>query len=302
MIKFIRRILNIIKEGFKGIWTHRSMGLASIIATFATLLVVGTIIIISVTINNLAKEIEGQVDEVEVFIKVDSDKIDVFDLETKIENFDSPLTYFYRSSKEALEIMKETWGDDAQLLEGIASDGLLPASFVVKLEDISQADRFVDYIENHEVVDDVSYYQDLVQQAYKISRYVQIFGFALIAILMVVSLFIISNTIKLTVFSRREEIFVMRYVGATNNYVSVPFMIEGLFFGLIGSGLAFLAIYFGYKYAYSYLTLYFLDGLSMMTLLRPIVYRDSLLQIFLALGTGIGVIGSIFSTRKYLRV
>lgn len=302
MAKFIRKIKNISKEGFKGIWVHRSMGLASVVSTFATLFVIGLVIIISVTVNNVAKDIEGKVDEVEVFIKVGTDQISIFNLGNKIDDFEGELTYTYRSSEEALNIMKSSWGDDSTLLEGIASEKILPSSYVVKLKDISQADDFVDYIKNEEIVDDVNYYQDIVNQAYKISKYVQIFGAILIVILMVVSLFIISNTIKLTVYSRKQEISVMRYVGANNNYIRIPFMIEGLFFGLLGSLLAFFAVYYAYGYVYQYLSENLLSNISIISLIEPIYYKRSLLEIFLALGAGIGVIGGVFSIRKYLRV
>lgn len=301
MARFFRRVKNILKEGLKGIWVHRTMGLASVISTFATLFVIGLVIIISVTVNNIAKDIEGKVDEVEVFIKVGTDKLKTVELENKINDFKGELDYVYRSSDEALEIMKSSWGDDSKLLEGIVSDKILPSSFVVSLKDISQADDFVKYIEKESVVDDVSYYQDIVNKAYNISKYVQIFGALLITILMVVSLFIISNTIKLTVYSRQQEISVMRYVGANNNYIRIPFLIEGLFFGVLGSLLAFLAVYFAYKAGYNYLNKNLLMNISIVNLIRPELYKRSLLEIFLALGAGIGVIGGIFSIRKYLK-
>lgn len=300
--RFFKRIINIIKEGLKGIWVHRSMGLASIISTFATLFVIGIIIIISVTVNNIAKEIEGKVDEVEIFIENGTTNVDKLAIETKINEFNGELTYKYRSSEEALNMMKETWGEDAALLDGITSDGLLPASFVISLKDINQADDFVSYIKEQKGVDDVKYYKDLIDQANKISYYVQIIGAIIVLVLMVVSLFIISNTIKLTVFSRREEIFVMRYVGANNNYIRIPFMIEGLFFGVVGSLLAFLAVYYGYNFVYNYFNAQISDSLSIVSMIQPILFRNALLNIFTALGAGIGVLGSIFSIRKYLRV
>ena len=302
MIKFLNKTKNVIKEGLKGIWVHRSMGLASIISTFATLFVIGLVIIVSVTVNNIAKEIEGKVDEVEIFLNVDATDVDRLDIQMKIEEYKENLTYEYRSSEDALEIMKETWGNDAELLDGIRSSEVLPASFIVKLPDINMAEDFVSYMDGQAGVNEVKYYQDLIQQANKISRYVQLFGAVIILVLMIVSLFIISNTIKLTVFSRKHEIFVMRYVGADNHYIRIPFIIEGLFFGLLGSVLAFLAIYYGYSFVYDYFNVRIAESLSIMSLIRPSIFRNSLIKIFLSLGVGIGVIGSIFSIRKYLKV
>lgn len=302
MIKLLNKTKNVIKEGLKGIWVHRSMGLASIISTFATLFVIGLVIIVSVTVNNIAKEIEGKVDEVEIFLNVDATDVDRLDIQMKIEEYKENLTYEYRSSEDALEIMKETWGNDAELLDGIRSSEVLPASFIVKLPDINMAEDFVSYMDGQAGVNEVKYYQDLIQQANKISRYVQLFGAVIILVLMIVSLFIISNTIKLTVFSRKHEIFVMRYVGADNHYIRIPFIIEGLFFGLLGSVLAFLAIYYGYSFVYDYFNVRIAESLSIMSLISPSIFRNSLIKIFLSLGVGIGVIGSIFSIRKYLKV
>lgn len=302
MIKLLNKTKNVIKEGLKGIWVHRSMGLASIISTFATLFVIGLVIIVSVTVNNIAKEIEGKVDEVEIFLNVDATDVDRLDIQMKIEEYKENLTYEYRSSEDALEIMKETWGNDAELLDGITSSEVLPASFIVKLPDINMAEDFVSYMDGQAGVNEVKYYQDLIQQANKISRYVQLFGAVIILVLMIVSLFIISNTIKLTVFSRKHEIFVMRYVGADNHYIRIPFIIEGLFFGLLGSVLAFLAIYYGYSFVYDYFNVRIAESLSIMSLISPSIFRNSLIKIFLSLGVGIGVIGSIFSIRKYLKV
>lgn len=302
MSRFFKRVVNIIKEGVKGIWVHRSMGLASIISTFATLFVIGIILIISITVNNIAKEIEGKVDEVEIFIDNEASDVDKLALETKINEFEGELNYRYKSSEEALELMKDTWGEDASLLDGITSEGLLPASFVVSLSNINEADKFVEFIKDEKGVDDVKYYKDLIDQANTISYYVQLIGAIIVLVLMIVSLFIISNTIKLTVFSRRDEIFVMRYVGANNNYIRIPFMIEGLFFGVVGSILAFLAVYYGYIFVYNYFNVQISNTLSVVSLIQPILFRNALFNIFTALGAGIGVLGSIFSIRKYLKV
>lgn len=302
MSKFFRKTLNIIKEGLKGIWVHRGMGTASVISTFATLFVIGIVIIISVSVNNIANEIEGKVDEVEIFLNNDISDVDRLNIESKIVEFDSKLEYTYRSSEEALKIMVDSWGEDSDLLDGIRGEEILPASYVVRMASISQADQFVNSMQGLDGVDEINYYQELINQVNTISRHVQLFGFILIAILMIVSIFIISNTIKLTVFSRRQEISVMRYVGADNNYIRIPFMIEGLFFGLVGSGLAFLAVYFGYEFLYRYFINNLDSSLSILSLLDPIVFRRSLLEIFLSLGIGIGVLGSIMSIRKYLKV
>lgn len=297
----IRRFFNSLKDGLKGIWKHRSMGFASIVSTFATLFILGLILIMTVTINFVAMDVQDKVDEVDIFIKKEASEEDIKVLEKKINDFPVDKKVSFRESDEALELMKESWGDDAGILEGITSKELLPASFIVNIEDISKAGEFVDYIKDETMVDEVQYYQDIVEKVYTASNYIKIIGAVLVLVLIVVSLFIISNTIKLTVFARSEEISVMKYVGATNNRIRIPFIIEGLVFGVIGSLLAFLTIYYLYEYGYGSFGNIMVENYSVY-LIDPIYFKNSLMQIFLSLGIGIGVIGSIFSMKKYLNV
>lgn len=299
-MRLIRKLINTIKEGLKGIWIHRNLGMVSITSTFFTLFIIGIIILITVSINSFALQIQNRVNDVEVFIKNDATQLQIDNLETEINNININKTVEFRSSEEALEIMRQSWGDNAGLLDDVQYEGLLPASYIIRLEDITNADQFVETIKNNEAVDEVNYYRELVNQISKLSAYVKIFGTLLIVVLMVVSLFIISNTIKLTVLSRVKEISVMKNVGATNNYIRIPFVIEGLFYSLIASVLAYLAIYYAYKFIYVNFGLRITENFEIFNLIRPELFRLSLLQIFLALGLGIGVLGSTISIRRYL--
>lgn len=300
MMRLLRRLKNTLREGLKGIWKHKQLGFVSVTSTFFTLLIIGVIIIITVTINSMSMQIQGKVNDVEIFVKKDASELQVEELRHKIENYDLDKSISYRSSEEALEIMKKSWQDNADLLENINPDELLPASFVVKLEDISKADEFVQEIEKEESVDDVNYYKELVDQVYKFSTYTKIFGTILVIVLIIISLFVISNTIKLTVISRVNEIAVMKNVGATNGYIRIPFIIEGLFYSLLGSILSFLAIFYLYKFVYYNFGIRLVNNFSILGLIKPSLLKNSLLQIFLALGAGIGYIGSVLSIRKYL--
>ena len=300
-MRAIRRFINSLKDGLKGIWKHRSMGFASIVSTFATLFIFGLILIMTVTINFVAMDVQDKVDEVDIFIDKDASQEEIDILEKKIEDYPVDKKVSFRESDEALELMKESWGEDAAILDGITSKELLPASFIVNIEDISKASDFVAYIKEEDSVDEVQYYQDIVEKVYTASNYIKIIGAVLVLVLIIVSLFIISNTIKLTVFARSEEISVMKYVGATNNRIRIPFIIEGLVFGIIGSLLAFFAIYYLYAYGYGSFGNIMVENYSVY-LIDPIYFKNSLMEIFLSLGIGIGVIGSMFSMKKYLNV
>lgn len=299
-MKSIRKLFNTFKEGIKGIWKNKNMGLISVTSTFFTLFIIGIITIITVTVNNMSLQVERKVNDVEIYIVNEASKVDIENLRTKIDSINIEKTVEFRSSEEALELMKKSWGKDAHLLESVDYEGLLPASFIVSLENIEEADEFVNAIKDENIVEDINYYNKLVSQISKISNYTKIFGTILVLVLIFVSIFIISNTIKLTVFSRKNEIAIMKNVGATNSYIRIPFLIEGVFFSVLASGLSYLAVYFLYKFIYENFANKLSDNLSILNLIRPNLYQLPLLYIFMALGLGIGIIGSVFSIRKYL--
>lgn len=302
-MRAIRRFLTMLKQGIKGIWKHKSMGFASIISIIATLFVLGVVLIVTITANNIAKDVQTKVDEVEIFLKQDVTATAFEQIEQHIAQEDAVDSYTYRSSTVALEYMKQQWGDDAYILEGLENETepILEASFIVKLKDIGDTQTFVDGVKNLEGVSDVTYYQDLVEQVLKISNYIRLFGMAMVLILVIVSLFIIWNTVKLTVVSRAREISVMKYVGATNHMIRGPFIIEGVVFGLIGSALAFLAVYALYSQLY-YRFGHQIYEVVAAYLIEPILLRNDLLVIFLSLGTGIGMLGSAFSVSRHVKV
>lgn len=299
-MKLLRKFFNTLIEGIKGIWIHKNLGATSITSIFFTLFITGLIIIIVVTVNSIALKIQTKVNDVEIFIKNEATVVQVAELENKINSIDIDKTVEYRSSEEALEIMKESWEDNADLLDNVEAEGLLPASFVVKIANIEEADNFVRQIENEEIVEDVNYYRELVDQVSKLSYYSKLFGIILVVLLMVVSLFIIANTIRLTVISRIHEIAVMKYVGATNSYILIPFLIEGIFYSLLASGLSYLAIYYLYSFVYDNFGVQIANNYPIVSLITPQTFQMSLLQILLSLGLGIGVLGSVLSIRKYL--
>lgn len=299
-MRLLRKFYNTFLEGIRGIWNHKNLGLTSITSIFFTLFITGLIIIIVVTVNNMALQVQTKVNDVEIFIKNEATVVQLAELEEKINSIEIEKTVDFRTSEEALEIMKESWQDNADLLDNVEAEGLLPASFIVKLQDIDQADEFVEQIQNEEIVEDVNYYSDLVDQVSKLSNYTKLFGIILVIVLMVVSLFIIANTIRLTVISRVHEIAVMKNVGATNSYILIPFLIEGIFYSLLASILGYLAIYNLYSFVYHNFGIQIENNYSILSLITPETFKQSLLQIFLSLGFGIGVIGSIFSIRKYL--
>ena len=294
----IRKFFTILKMGLKGAWTHRSMGFASIISIFTTLLILALVIVISVSANSVVVDMHTKVDEVEIFISSNATDKEIEDLKKDIENTGNVKDIKYRSSEEALELMKKSWGDNADILEGV---DVLPASYVVRLNDINSVDEFVKEFKGYAGVDDINYYQDIFGKVSRIKSIVQTGGLAITLLLLLVSIFIISNTIKLTVYARAKEISVMKHVGATNHMIRGPFIIEGFIFGLIGSLLAYVVAIKGYEYIYENYSQELYNVVSSY-MINPSILYDNLRNIFLALGIGMGVVGSTFSMRKYLKV
>ncbi|MDY3051754.1 MAG: permease-like cell division protein FtsX [Ndongobacter sp.] len=301
-MRSFRKLMTVLKQGLKGVWKHKSMGLASIISIVAMLVVVGIILIASLTANNLAKDFEKKVDEVEVFLSTTITDKERRELEELIRSDANVRSVEFRSSAQAMEMMKESWGKDAYILEGIDKEGpVLEPSFVVKVNEIAKAQEFVNRIKAEKGVQDVTYYQDLIDQVSRISRYIRLIGAIMVAGLVLVSLFIILNTVKLTVASRAREISVMKYVGATNHMIRGPFIIEGAIFGLIGSMIAFLLVYYGYQFVYVRFGQRIFELLSAYLLKPELIGRD-LMIIFLSIGTGIGLIGSTLTVSRFVKV
>lgn len=299
-MKKIRIFFTTLKEGISGIWKHRGMGFASIISILLALLILGVIIISTLSLNQAVGDIESKVDEIDVFIENDVSDEDLATIRDSIKKIDGVGNTAYKSKEDALNIFKKTIDDD----EGYLLDGMeeaFPRSYVITMEDISKSEDFVKTAKDIPGVGEIRYYQDMIEKVVTISDYVQYGGIVAVIALIVISILIISNTIKLTVVARKREIQIKKYIGATNSVITGPFIIEGIVFGLIGSLIAFGLIYWGYKGFY---TRYSKDILNILTtyLVEPEIIYDNILVIFVTLGVSIGILGSSFSLRKYLKV
>ncbi|WP_100065646.1 permease-like cell division protein FtsX [Miniphocaeibacter massiliensis] len=299
-MKKIRVFFATLGEGFKSLWKHRGMGFASVISIMLALIILGVILVSSLTLNQYIMDLETKVDEIVIYMKKDSTEEQKNALESTLNQNSYIKSVKFKSKEEALEEYKKTLKDDqAYLFEGM--EKALPNSFVITLSDISKADEFVVEAKNYEGVDNINYYKDTVERVLKISKYVQLGGAAAVVALVVISILIISNTIKLTVVARKREIQIKKYIGTTNPVIIGPFIFEGMIFGLIGSGLSFLAIYFGYDFLFKKFAGVFEEIVAGYLIPMELMYVNILI-IFLTLGIGIGIIGSLLSIRKYLKV
>jgi cell division transport system permease protein len=289
---------NIVKQGFQGMWRNRGMGLASVGSITAVLIILGIVLIMILSINNVVLETKNKFDEIQIFLEDDITDEQLEYIENQAGDNEGVLSVIYQSKDQAMEIMKEDWEENASLLEGLESNPL-PNSFIVKLKDIEYADSVVDKVNGLEGVEEVKYYKDIIEKLVLFANYVRGGGLVITAILIFVSIFIISNTIKITVTARQREVNIMKYVGATNGYIRGPFIIEGILFGLIGAVLSILIVNYGYRYFFNTVNdkLYVLFTVY---LVPPVALIKDISIIFIAIGVGIGALGSLVSLKKFL--
>lgn len=296
-----RELINIIKDGFKGIARHFSMAFASIISILSVLLILSTVLIIVLSVNKVVGDTKEKINEVKVFLLDGVDDAGIRELEGKIKDIDGVKNVKFISKDEGLESMFEQWENKSYLLEEYKEDNPLPNAFKVNVKDIEKINDVAANIKLIPGVEDVRFLSEEVIHLLKISKYMQIGGFGLIVALIFISIFLISNTIKLSISSRKKEIEIMKYVGATNSYITGPYVFEGILIGLIAAVLAIMVVKFGYSYIYEYIVV---SNSSLLN--EAIVSPDSILDdfsiIFITLAVGIGMLGSIGSLKKLLKV
>lgn len=295
----IRSFLYNIKQAFVQIFRNRGMSAASIFSILAMLLILGLVFIIVVNINLFTEIVKQDYDQVEVFIVDDATDEQIQQVMSQIEKQPGVTTVEYRSEEDALRIMKERWGESGYLLDSLGENPL-PASIMISVDSLDNAGSIAAYAGKFDIIEDVQYYKDTVDKLTRITNFLQIAGLIIMAFLVIVSVVVVSNTIKLTVMARADEIHIMKYVGANNWFIRGPFMVEGIIIGLIASLIAGGAIALIYKKL--------IDSIGdqifaiVSSPLISVQYMTiNLLIIFVALGCSIGAWGSIVSMRKYLK-
>jgi len=298
----LKKTKYIFKQAFKSIWRNRMMGLASVGSVTAVLIILGFVLLIVLNINNLAMVTKESFDEIAVYIKEGVDEDQIKQMGKDFSEIDGVLAVGYQTKEYALEKMRDDWGADASLLDGIGNP--LPNTYIVQLKDVSNSENVIKELKRYEGVEEVQFYKEAVNSLIIISDFIKKIGTGLIIILLLISIFIISNTIKITVLNRRKEIELMQYIGATNGYVRGPFMVEGVILGLIGSFAAILILMAAYNYFIKYLSgryVALLSGISGYIIGIDMIISD-LVIIFITIGIGIGILGSLISLKKFLSV
>lgn len=285
------------REGFRNIWVNRLLSLATIVVLISCLIIVGSGSLIFLNINAVLDLIEGQ-NVVMVYVNDDADDYMTQTLGVQLEAHTNVLEVEFVPREEAFQRQIEAYGDKADLLEGLSPE-ILPDAYKVTVKDLELFDETVAEIKGFDNVLQIRENSDLAGKLASIRNAVTYISIGIVAILFFVSLFIVSNTIRITIYNRRLEISIMKAVGATNAFIRWPFMVEGILLGLFSAILG-LGIQYG---VYSIASIWLGNVLSMLggEAVNFLDYVWVIFGIFAFIGIVIGAFGSIISLNKYLK-
>ena len=283
------------KEGFRNVWVNRLMSLASITVLMACLVIIGLGSMIYFNISALLDNIESQ-NVVMVYIQDGVSDEDTTMIGNSIKVMENVDDCIFVPKEDAFAAQLESMGDDAILLEGL-DENPLPDAYKVVVKDLTQFDATVAQLKALPNIENVRENSDLADKLLNVRKAVTIVIAGMVSLLFIVSLFIISNTIRITMFSRKLEISIMKAVGATNWFIRWPFMIEGMVIG-VTSGLVSFALLAG---LYQGMTYVFKNMLAIFTPVAFTDYAGAILLIFMGIGIFTGSFGSLLSMGKYLK-
>ena len=287
----------LIGEGFRNIFTHGFMSFASVTIIIACLIVMGSFTLLDININQIIDDI-GDQNQILAYVDEDMTAQEASaKLQTKLESLDNVASVEFVSRSEARESFMEKY--DESLMEGI-DDEVFRHRFSIQLIDLSLMDETKAEIEDVDGIVKVNAPTEFADKFISVRNVISIVSLALIVILGFVSLFIMSNTIKLATYGRREEIAIMKMVGASNSFIRCPFIVEGLVLGVVGGGLAFLAQWG----LYAALEAKIVEslGLSFVEIVPFAQVWPFVLITFLAVGILVGAVGGVIAIRNYLKV
>ncbi len=284
------------KEGFRNVWVNRLMSLASVSVLMACLVIIGLGAMIFFNIDALLDTVESQ-NVVMIYVSNAATDEQTTSLGVDLELLDNISTVEFVPKEDAFEEMKSKMtAEEAALLEGL-DENPLPDAYRVTVSDLTQFRETVDQIKQQDYVDYVRESSDIADKLIGIRQGVSAVIIGMVALLFIVSLFIISNTIRITMFSRKLEISIMKAVGATNWFIRWPFMVEGMLLGVLAGFVSFgvlIGLYQGMVYIFK-------DMLALFTPVPFTDYASYILIIFMTIGIFTGSVGSIISMGKYLK-
>jgi len=299
-MKLFRILGRSIRDAFKSVFRNFSLSVASISCITITLLIVSVSMVLSHNIENIAVLIKKDFSIV-VFVENDATEEEITNIEYAIKNMSNIESYEYESKKQ----VAESWKDSSEMFSAIIdswdeNENPLADTFSVKVKDIESIGKTAKEIQKIDKVGIVRYGEGIVEQLLSVLSVVEKFLIGIVVALILVTVFLVSNTIKITIFSRRKEIEIMRLVGASNFNIKLPFVVEGLFLGFLGSLIPILVTIYGYNALYEVVNLENISPFLQLVEPTPFIYIVSL--VLLGMGTIVGMFGSAGSVKKYLKI
>lgn len=288
-----------IKEAFRSIIRNKTLSIASIATVVATLFILGVITLMVANVDKAVSQL-GSMVEVRIYLADDISDSDKDAIENKINTVEGVSSLSFLSREKALEDVKAQLNDESgELTAGLEDRSPFPASFTVSVEEPSVVDKVVDGIKDMSGIDEIRDAREIISKISKFTNSVKIVAAVAFVIFIIISLFLIGNTIKITVFTRKREIGIMKYVGATDWFIRWPFIIEGIILGIIGAIIAMIILSIAYGLLISRLNTDSLFGFSLVgvSYLWKVIAWE-----FLACGLFVGSVGSVLSMRKFLKV
>lgn len=289
-----------LSEGFRNVFKNKKSTFSCLGVMCATMLMFGLFFVIGQNINNAIKDLEKE-QGMQVFMYPEATDEQIAKLKEDLGKIEGINTIEFVSKEEGYNTMKKRLGDNAKALDGFTPD-FFEVSYIITLTDLSLNNQVYEAISKLDNVKEIQNKSSTIETLSSVGKAIRVVTFTIFAILILISLFIISNTIKLTVHARRKEISIMKYVGATNGFIRWPFMVEGMLIGLISVLISLLILAFSYNAVITQIEQSLINNRLNIPLLTFPELFQTLLIVYLVLGIGIGALGSAISMKKYLEV
>lgn len=293
----------LVGQGTENIWKNKMMAFASFCVMLVSLLLVGMSVLLYMNLNSMIGGVEDK-NEVIVYMDEGTSDEELAEFQTQLEQIDNIGSISFYSKEQAFEDLKENMTDYEMLFDSLEDDNPLIDSFRLRVEDISVISTTISEIGQLDHIYSVRAPMDFVNILTELQKIVSVVFVIVIAALVVISVVIVSNATKASVFMRREEIQIMKYVGATNSFIRIPFFVEGMITGLLAGCVALVITWFGYDSLVELLTgqtnILSVIGMGSIISFRSIAWK--VVASYLLVGTFFGACGSMLSMRKHLNV
>ena len=286
-----------VREGLSSVFVHGFTSLAAMLVIAACLMITGTFALVAYNLDLQIRELEGQ-SEIVVYIDENVSRDNALALGQKIRALDNVKTAEFVTKEQLFEDYLDSLGEDAYVMEELRNDNPLRDSYQITMDDVSLHADTVKALENINGVAASSSMQEVSERLIQIRQVVNLISYTMVALLGGVSVFIIANTVKLAMFARKEEIAIMKMVGATNHFIRAPFVVEGMFLGLSAASLAFFVLWGVYAYVSAQLA----EGTAILTMVAFAAVWKEVLVTMLGAGLLLGVGGSVITIRRFLKV